>query len=197
MGILVFILAFFPKSNDRSMHIMRAEAPGPVIGKLVPRIQQSAMILYVMYMGLTLLCIVFLLAGGMPLFDTLCYTFGTAGTGGFSISSLGLGLYNSVYFEVVITVFMLLFGINFNLYYFLFLKNFKQIFKNEELRMYVFIVFSCIILITLNISHICMEAFWKAYAMLLFRWLRLFRQLVMRRPISTSGLCSQRESCCC
>lgn len=153
MGILVFILAFFPKSNDRSMHIMRAEAPGPVIGKLVPRIQQSAMILYVMYMGLTLLCIVFLLAGGMPLFDALCYTFGTAGTGGFSISSLGLGLYNNVYFEVVITIFMLLFGVNFNLYYFLFLKNFKQIFKNEELRMYVFIVFSCIILITLNISH--------------------------------------------
>lgn len=111
------------------------------------------MILYVMYMGLTLLCIVFLLAGGMPLFDTLCYTFGTAGTGGFSISSLGVGLYNNVYFEVVITIFMLLFGVNFNLYYFLFLKNFKQIFKNEELRMYVFIVFSCIILITLNISH--------------------------------------------
>ncbi|MBB5184593.1 trk system potassium uptake protein TrkH [Faecalicoccus acidiformans] len=152
MGILVFIQAFIPKANERSMHIIRAESPGPIIGKLVPRIQQTAAILYSMYMGLTILCIVFLLVGGMPLFDTLCYTFGTAGTGGFSISPLSVGEYNNLYYEIVITVFMLLFGINFNLYYFLLLKKFKSVFKSEELRTYLFIVFASMILIALNIS---------------------------------------------
>lgn len=153
MGILVFIQAFMPKANERSMHIIRAESPGPVIGKLVPRIQQTAALLYKMYMGLTILCILFLLVGGMPLFDTLCYTFGTAGTGGFSISPLGVGEYNNLYYEIVITVFMLLFGVNFNLYYFLLIKQFKQVFKSEELRTYIFVVASSMILIALNISN--------------------------------------------
>lgn len=86
-GILVFVLAILPKSNDRSMHILRAESPGPVIGKLVPRLRKSAMILYAIYMGMTILEVVLLLLGKMPLFDALCNTFGTAGTGGFSITN--------------------------------------------------------------------------------------------------------------
>lgn len=154
MGILVFILALLPRSNDRNMHIMRAEAPGPTIGKLVPRLRQTAMILYTMYMGLTVLQIIFLLIGGMPLFDTLCNTFGTAGTGGFAIKNTSIGAYHNAYYEGVITVFMILFGINFNMYYFLFIRDFKSVFKNEELRTYLGIIVVSIVCITLNILSI-------------------------------------------
>ena len=102
MGILVFILAILPKSNDRDMHIMRAEAPGPTIGKLVPRMRQSAMILYTMYMGLTIIQVVLLLIGKMPLFDALCNTFGSAGTGGFAIKNTSIGAYNNSYLGVIL-----------------------------------------------------------------------------------------------
>ena len=110
MGVLVL-----PLANDRSMHVMRAEVPGPAVGKMVPRARDTAMWLYGIYLGLTLLEVVFLLAGGMPLFDSLVNTFGTAGTGGFAIKNASIGFYNSAYVDGVITVFMLLFGINFNL----------------------------------------------------------------------------------
>lgn len=110
MGILVFVLAILPKSNDRSMHILRAKSPGPVIGKLVPRLRKSAMILYAIYMGMTILEVVLLLLGKMPLFDALCNTFGTAGTGGFSITNQGIGQYHNAYYEWVIGIFMALFG---------------------------------------------------------------------------------------
>lgn len=151
MGILVFILALLPRSNDRNMHIMRAEAPGPTIGKLVPRLRQTAMILYTMYMGLTVLQVIFLLLGKMPLFDALCNTFGTAGTGGFAIKNTSIGAYHNAYYEGVITVFMILFGINFNMYYFLFIRDFKAVFKNEELRTYLGIILVSIACITINI----------------------------------------------
>lgn len=154
MGILVFLLAIVPRSNDRMMYIMRAEAPGPVIGKLVPRLKDSAAILYKIYFVLTIIMVVFLLAGGMPLFDSLCTTFGTAGTGGFAIKNNSMAFYDSVYLEMVVTVFMLLFGINFNMFYFILLKNVKSVFKNEELRMYLFIVLSSIVFIAFNISHL-------------------------------------------
>ena len=154
MGILVFLLAIVPRSNDRMMYIMRAEAPGPVIGKLVPRLKDSAAILYKIYFVLTIIMVVFLLAGGMPLFDSLCTTFGTAGTGGFAIKNNSIAFYNSVYLEMVVTVFMLLFGINFNMFYFILLKNVKSVFKNEELRMYLFIVFFSIVVIAFNIVHL-------------------------------------------
>ena len=117
MGILVFVLAILPKANERSMHILRAESPGPVIGKLVPRIRKSSFILYSIYMALTITEIILLLVGGMPLFDSLCNSFGTAGTGGFGILNAGIGGYNNTYYEMVISVFMLLFGINFNFYF--------------------------------------------------------------------------------
>lgn len=129
MGVLVFILAFLPKSNERTMHIMRAEVPGPTIGKLVPRMKESAKILYEIYMALRIIEVVLLVLGGMPLFDSLCNSFGTVGTGGFAILNTSIGQYNNVYYEMVITVFMLLFGINFNMYYFLLIKDFKQVFK--------------------------------------------------------------------
>ena len=151
MGILVFILAILPKSNDRDMHIMRAEAPGPTIGKLVPRMRQSAMILYTMYMGLTIIQVILLLIGKMPLFDALCNTFGSAGTGGFAIKNTSIGAYNNSYYEIIITIFMILFGVNFNMYYFLLIKDFKQVFKNEELRAYLGVILFSIVCITINI----------------------------------------------
>ncbi len=154
MGVLVFVLAILPGSNDHTMHLMRAEAPGPTIGKLVPRLKQSALILYEIYMALTVILILLLWIGGMPLFDSLCHAFGTAGTGGFSIKNAGIGGYDSVYFDVVITVFMLLFGINFNMYYFLLIKEYKQVIKNEEFRTYIGIVIVCILAITMNIMPI-------------------------------------------
>lgn len=154
MGILVFILALMPKSNNRDMHIMRAEAPGPTIGKLVPRMRQSAMILYAMYMGLTVIMVILLLIGKMPLFDALCNTFGTAGTGGFAIKNTSIGAYNNAYYEVIITAFMILFGVNFNMYYFLLIRDFKQVFRTEELRAYLGIILFSITCITLNILSI-------------------------------------------
>lgn len=163
MGVLVFILAIIPRSNDRTMHIMRAEAPGPVIGKLVPRLKDSAAILYKIYFVLTIIMILFLLAGGMPLFDSLCTAFGTAGTGGFSIKNVGMAYYNSVYLEMVVTFFMLLFGINFNLFYFLLIKNVKAVWKNEELRTYLIIVAFSILMIMCNIVHLYDNSWFEAF----------------------------------
>lgn len=151
MGVLVFVLAFLPKSNDHTMHIMRAEAPGPQIGKLVPRLRQTAMILYAMYMGLTIIMVIVLLLFKMPLFDALCNTFGTAGTGGFAIKNTSIGAYNNPSFEIIITIFMILFGINFNMYYFLLIKNVKQVTSNAELKGYLGIIAVAIACITLNI----------------------------------------------
>ena len=151
MGVLVFIMAVLPLANDRSMHVMRAEVPGPAVGKMVPRARGTAMWLYGIYLGLTLLEVVFLLAGGMPLFDSLVNTFGTAGTGGFAIKNASIGFYNSAYVDGVITVFMLLFGINFNLYFLLLMRDFKQVLKSEELRVYLGVALTAMLLIALNI----------------------------------------------
>ena len=151
MGVLVFIMAVLPLANDRSMHVMRAEVPGPAVGKMVPRARDTAMWLYGIYLGLTLLEVVFLLAGGMPLFDSLVNTFGTAGTGGFAIKNASIGFYNSAYVDGVITVFMLLFGINFNLYFLLLRRDFKQVLKSEELRVYLGVALTAMLLIALNI----------------------------------------------
>lgn len=151
MGILVFVLAILPKSNDRSMHILRAESPGPVIGKLVPRLQKSSLILYSMYMGLTVIEIVLLLAGNMPLFDALCNTFGTAGTGGFGVTNQGIGQYGSPYYEMVIGVFMALFGVNFNFYFLMLIREFKSAFSMEEVRDYFLILGASVLMIAINI----------------------------------------------
>ena len=154
MGVLVFIMAVLPMSGEHSMHIMRAEVPGPTVGKLVSRMSDTAKILYSIYLVMTVVEIVLLLAGGMPLYDAAIHAFGTAGTGGFSCRNLSVGAYDSVYFDVVIGVFMLLFGVNFNLYYFLLIRRFRDVLHSEELRAYLLIVAASVLAIAVNISHL-------------------------------------------
>ena len=151
MGVLVFIMAILPMAGDRSMHVMRAEVPGPSVGKLVPRARHTAILLYSIYLVLTIAEILFLLAGGMPFFDSLVHAFATAGTGGFSIKNASIGFYNSAYLEGVITVFMLLFCVNFNLYFLLLMRDFRQFFKSEELRVYLLTALGSMLLIAVNI----------------------------------------------
>lgn len=151
MGILVFVIAFIPISSGRSLHILRAEVPGPVVGKLVSKIRITARILYFIYAILTLVETVLLMFGGMPLFDSLLNSFGTAGTGGFAIKNASIAAYDSVYVDTVITIFMILFGINFNLIYFIIIGKVKEVLKSEELRYYFFIIIGATILITINI----------------------------------------------
>lgn len=139
MGVLVLLMAIFPTDTGRSMHIMRAEMPGPIIGKLVPKIKTTARVLYLIYIVLTLLQAVLLLCGGMPLYESLVYSLGTAGTGGFSIDADGLSGY-SAYSQWVITVFMVIFGVNFNLYYLILARKVRSALKSEELWVYLGIV---------------------------------------------------------
>ena len=152
MGVLVFLLAIVPAGGDKgfTMHLLRAESPGPNVGKLVPKMRQTAMLLYIIYIVLTVLNIAFLLFGGMPGFDAVCIAFGTAGTGGFAVLNDSMASY-SPYLQTVTTVFMLLFGVNFSCYYLLLLRQFKSVFKDEELRLYLGIFAATVILITLNV----------------------------------------------
>lgn len=155
MGVLVFVLAILPSVGDsRSIHMMRAEVPGPIFGKLVPKMRNTSIILYAIYLGMTILQIILLCAGGMPLFDSMTHAFGTAGTGGFSIKNLSVGYYNNAYFEWVIGIFMVLFGVNFNLYYLILLKRFGQAFKDEELHVYIGIIVFASVTIALNIMNL-------------------------------------------
>ena len=153
MGVLVFVMAILPSSSDRSIHLMRAEVPGPVVGKLVPKIKETAKILYLIYMVMTFIEVILLLCGGMPLFDSLVHSFGTAGTGGFGIKADSIGGYSS-YCQWVITIFMLLFGINFNLFYLCLIRRFKSVLKSEELWAYLGIVLAAATIITVNIMPI-------------------------------------------
>lgn len=154
MGILVLMAAILPSTTGRTMHILKAEMPGPIIGKLVPRVRDTAKLLYILYLALTALEVVFLLFGGMSLFESLVHAFGTAGTGGFAIKADGLAGYNH-YLQWVITVFMLLFGVNFNLYYLLLIRRFKAALKSGELWCYIGIVLASTAVITLNILPMC------------------------------------------
>lgn len=152
MGVLVLMLALMPYGSN-TLSILKAESPGPSPEKFVPKMKQVAKILYLIYGALTALEIVFLLAGGMPLFDSMIHAFGTAGTGGFSNKNLSVAAYHSAYLEMVIAVFMLLFGVNFTLYYFLLKKNFKAVVRDEELRFYFSVVAASILLITFNLCR--------------------------------------------
>ena len=154
MGVLVFVMAVLPLSNKNSMFLMRAEIPGPTCDKLVPKARTTARILYTMYLGLSVAEVIFLLSGDMNLYQAVIHTFSTAGTGGFSDRNASVAAFNSAYIDGVITVFMLLFGINFNLYFLLLMKNVKGFFKNEELRNYLGIVAAAIVLITINIMNL-------------------------------------------
>ena len=153
MGVLVFLLAIVPsgdKGKGFTMHLLRAESPGPDVGKLVPKMRKTAAILYIIYIVMTIVNVVFLLLGDMPLFEAVCTAFGTAGTGGFGIKNDSMGSY-SPYLQNVTTIFMILFGVNFSCYYLLLLKQFKSVFRDEELRMYFGIILGSIVLITLNL----------------------------------------------
>lgn len=150
MGVLVFLLAFVPASG--SVHLLRAESPGPEVSKLVPKMKNSSLILYAMYIILSVVNLLFLLAGGMPFLDAVCTMFGTAGTGGFGIKADSMASY-SPYIQTVTTVFMLLFGINFGCYYLLILKRIKGFFSDSELRLYVGIVLGSIAVISVNIYN--------------------------------------------
>lgn len=152
MGVLVFVLAISPAGgrNGYTMHLLRAESPGPNVGKLTPRMRQTTSILYWIYIILTVLDVIFLLIGGMPIFDAVCTAMGTAGTGGFGIKNDSIAGY-SPYLQNVCTVFMLLFGVNFSCYYLLLIKQFKRVFKDEELRLYFGLVVASIAMIAVNI----------------------------------------------
>ena len=151
MGVLVFAMAVLPMTDGRAMHLMRAEVPGPTCGKLSSKLSDSAKILYSIYFAMTALEVVLLCAGGMSLYDSLIHSFGTAGTGGFSNRALSIGAYQNPYFEWVIGIFMLLFGVNFNLYYFILMRHFREAFGSEELRAYLGIVLFSTVTIAANI----------------------------------------------
>ena len=152
MGVLVFLLAIAPTSGNEgfTMHILRAESPGPSVGKLVPRMKKTAGILYLIYIAMTIINVVFLLAGHMSLFDAVCTAFGTAGTGGFGIKNDSMAGY-SPYLQNVTTVFMFLFGVNFGCYYLLLLKDFRSVLRDEELRLYVCLALGSAAAIAVNI----------------------------------------------
>ena len=154
MGVLVFLLAISSmggSDNGYTMHLLRAESPGPNVGKLVPKMRKTASILYLIYILLTILDIVFLLLGGMSLFEAVCTAFGTVGTGGFGIRNDSMASY-SPYIQNVCTVFMMLCGINFTCFYLLLIRQFKAVFQDEELKLYLGIMAGSILLITLNLK---------------------------------------------
>ncbi|MBQ7921540.1 MAG: TrkH family potassium uptake protein [Clostridia bacterium] len=164
MGVLAFALAILPIESDKNkkrsqsvgsdVYIIRAESPGPMFGKLVPKLRFNVQILYLIYAVMTLAEIILLLLGGMDLFDSVCHSFASAGTGGFSTKNASIGAYDSAYIETVIGVFILMFGINFNIFYFLLTKNILGILKSDELRWYLIIVASAVLLITLDIRSL-------------------------------------------
>ena len=151
MGVLVFVMAVLPMSDGHGMHLMRAEVPGPSVGKLVSRMSESAKILYGIYTVLTILEIIVLLLGGMPFFDSCVHAFGSAGTGGFSNRNLSVGAYDNPFFDIVIGTFMLLFSINFNLYYYLLMRRFADVWKSETLWTFAGIVGLSVFAIACNI----------------------------------------------
>ena len=151
MGILVFVLSLAPLVGASAVHMFRAESPGLTVDKLVPKMRSSAFILYAIYTGMTLIEFVLLLLGGMNVFDALLHSFSTAGTGGFSNYAASVGHFDSVYIDTVITIFMLMFGVGFQTYFFIVIGRIRRAFANEELRWYLLIVAAAILAVTLNI----------------------------------------------
>ncbi len=154
MGVLVFVMAVLPMAGGRAMHIMRAEVPGPTVGKLVPRVRHTARILYLIYVGMTVLQIILLLFGGMSVFDAVLHAFSTASTGGFSSYNSSVGAFNSNYIIAVIGIFMVLFGVNFNLLFLLLVGRWKTALRSEELLWYLGIVIFATVTIGLNVRHL-------------------------------------------
>lgn len=156
MGVLVFLLAIMPisgKNEGFTLHLLRAESPGPDVGKLVPKMRQTAAILYINYIVLTILTFLFYFFGGMPVFEAICHAFGTAGTGGYGVLQDSFAGY-APHLQVFASVFMLLFGINFNCYFLMIMGHFKNVFKDDELKLYLGIVAGSTLLITFNIRYL-------------------------------------------
>ena len=153
MGVLVFLLAIVPMNGGSHMNLMKAESPGPSVGKLVPKVKATAQILYLIYLGMTIVQIILLHVGGMPLFDNLCITFGSAGTGGFGIKADSCASYTT-YQQWVITIFMILFGVNFNFYYYIVFRKFRKALGMEEVRWYYIVILAAVAFITVNILPI-------------------------------------------
>ena len=168
MGVLVFIMAVLPMSEERSMYIMRAEVPGTTFGKLVPRIRTSSAITYLIYIVLTVILIVLLCAGGVPFFDSINHAMATAGTGGFSVKQLSIGYYDSVYIDIVTSIFMLLFGVNFSVYFLLLVRKFKAALTDSEFLGYFGIALGAAVLIALDIIDEY-GGFWNAFRYSLFQ----------------------------
>lgn len=164
MGVLVLTLTILPLVGGSSMHILRAESTGPTPGKLVPKMRDTAKILYRVYILFTVVQVILLVVAGMPLYDSLLHTFGSVGTGGFGIKNASVGSYNNLSFEVIITVFMMLCSVNFSLYYQLFKKNFKAVLADQELWFFLGLAGSSMLLIAWNLagSHI-FDSFWQAF----------------------------------
>ncbi len=158
MGVLVFLLAIIPLSGGSHINLMRAESPGPSVGKLVPKVRHTARLLYLIYFGMTILEVLLLLIGKMPVFDALTTSFGTAGTGGFGIKNDSIAGYSS-YIQWIVTVFMILFGVNFNAYYLILLRRFKKAFKIEEIRYYFLIITAAVAIIFFDICNTAASAF--------------------------------------
>ncbi len=153
MGVLVFLVAILPLSGGNNLNLIKAESPGPSVGKLVPKVKSTAKLLYGMYLLFTVVQVILLLLGGLNLFDSLTLTFGTAGTGGFAILNSGIASY-SPYVQVVITIFMILFGIDFSVYFLLLLRKFKSAFQSDEVKVYLGIIFLSIVAIAINCRHL-------------------------------------------
>ncbi len=167
MGILVFVLCILPLAGGNNMHLLRAESPGPSVGKLVPRLRSTAMILYGIYAALTAIECILLVFGGMGLFDAVTTSFGTAGTGGFGIKNDSIAGY-SMYIQNVVAVFMVLFGVNFTIYFLLLVRKPKQVFKSEELHSYLGIVLVATLIIGVNIRG-CFGSIWVAFQQAFFQ----------------------------
>ncbi|MCR4656429.1 MAG: TrkH family potassium uptake protein [Lachnospiraceae bacterium] len=148
MGVLVFLLAIIPLNGGSNFNLMRAESPGPSVGKLVPRLKSTAQLLYIIYFALTLMEILLLIISGMPVFDSFTLSFGTAGTGGFGVRNDSIASYSHLQ-QWIITVFMLFFGVNFNVYYLIVFKEFKKAFSMEEIRVYFSVVLISVASITI------------------------------------------------
>ena len=154
MGILVLTIALLPSLGARTLHVMKAESPGPIISKLVPRSSQTSKILYTIYFGLTVIMVLCLLMAGMPLYDALVNSFATAGTGGFSVLNISIGGYHNPVFEVIIGIFMLLFSVNFALYFLILCGKVRQALKSDELRFFLIVVAASVFLISFNINSL-------------------------------------------
>ena len=152
MGVLVFLMAVMPSVNASSVNLLRAESTGPAPDRIVPKIRETARIMYLIYLVMTVLLVILLVIAGLPVYDSFVNAFSTAGTGGFAIMNASIGAYNNIAAEIIITVFMFLFGVSFALYFFLLERDFKKFFKDEELRVYFGIVIVAILIISVNIS---------------------------------------------